>query len=373
MGSGKIIYHVQSCPACNKQLLKVQVGTTLIGSPLITCKKCGKTYHTELRTEWYQYQNKWVVFIWPILLPIVFLLVGLFMQDMAVGVFGALFLALPIGLFMSGRETIRIIQSKKRMRNQSYLSQLLQMRIISVDEYRELVSKASKGNDKDIEQESFASKGCGENMTWQLEGNTLYIDGTGEIKISHKKNVSIRKIEQVVISDSVTEIGKFAFKDCIGLTSITIPDSVTEIGGEAFWGCTSLTSITIPDGVAEIRERVFQGCTSLTSITIPDSVTEIGEFAFKDCTALTSITIPDSVTKIDRIAFVGCTGLTSITIPDSVTEIGWGAFKGCTNLTSITIPDNVTKIGEDAFENIPNIIYHGPAQSDDNLGALSRN
>lgn len=144
MGSVRITYHVQSCPACNKQLLKVQAGTTLIGSPLITCKKCGRTYRTELRTEWYQYQNKWVVFIWPILLPTIFLLASLFMEDIAVGVFGALFLALPLGLVMSGKETIRIIQSKKRMRDQAYLSQLLQMRIISVDEYMELVSKASK-------------------------------------------------------------------------------------------------------------------------------------------------------------------------------------------------------------------------------------
>lgn len=33
---------------------------------------------------------------------------------------------------------------------------------------------------------------------------------------------------------------------------VVIPDSVTSIGEYAFYGCTSLTSITIPDSVTDI-------------------------------------------------------------------------------------------------------------------------
>ncbi len=154
----------------------------------------------------------------------------------------------------------------------------------------------------------------------------------------------------VVIPDSVTSIGNYAFAWCESLTSITIPDSVTSIGYWAFENCTSLKSITIPDGVTSIGDFAFYDCTSLTSITIPDSVTSIGSRAFARCYSITSITIPDSVTSIGDWTFFGCKSLTSITIPDSVTSIGIGAFEGCESLTSITIPDSVTSIGYGAFD-----------------------
>ena len=61
-------------------------------------------------------------------------------------------------------------------------------------------------------------------------------------------------ITSVIIPDSVTHIGKFAFWFCTGLTgSLTIPDSVTHIGSGAFWGCSGLTGgLTIPDSVTTL-------------------------------------------------------------------------------------------------------------------------
>ena len=137
--------------------------------------------------------------------------------------------------------------------------------------------------------------------------------------------------------DGVTGMGKLAFADCTGLTSITLPDSVTSIGERTFAGCIGLTSITIPGSVTSIGKYAFYGCSSLTSITILDGVTGIGEYAFANCTGLTSITLPGSVTWISDYAFSGCSSLTSITIPDSVTDIGQKAFRDCdTKLTFYT-------------------------------------
>ncbi len=89
------------------------------------------------------------------------------------------------------------------------------------------------------------------------------------------------------------EIYEFAFYQRSDLTSVTIPDSVTRIGRYAFRFCDSLTQVTIRNGVESIGDYAFNGCTGLTSITIPDSVTSIGNQAFYGCDSLTSVTFAD--------------------------------------------------------------------------------
>ncbi len=156
-------------------------------------------------------------------------------------------------------------------------------------------------------------------------------------------------LSNVTISNSVTNIGESAFENCSGLTSITIPNSVTNIGNYAFSGCRSLTSVTIGNGVTSIGKNVFSGCEGLTSVTIPESVTSIGDDAFSGCIAFTDITIPNSVTSIGNYAFYHCNGLVYIDIPNSVTSIGEHAFERCEGLSGVTIPESVTKIGDYAF------------------------
>ena len=169
---------------------------------------------------------------------------------------------------------------------------------------------------------------------------------------------SCRSLTDIVIPDSVTNIGDYAFWNCRSLTNIVIPNSVTSIGDNAFEYCFSLSNLIIPDGVTSIGDGAFVGCTSLSSVVIPDSVSCIGNNAFWGCESLTDIVIPNSVTSIGESAFYGCRSLTEVVIPDSVTSIGDKAFHTCSSLTNIDIPDSVTSIGDDAFDdyNFPNDI-----------------
>ena len=163
------------------------------------------------------------------------------------------------------------------------------------------------------------------------------------------KFIGCRSLTSLVIPDSVTNIGDYAFSGCRSLTSLVIPDSVTNIGDYAFEGCGSLSSLVLPDGVTSIGKCAFRGCGSLSSLVLPDGVINIGGNAFADCKSLRSVVIPNSVTSIGGGAFGGCKSLHSVVIPDSVTSIGDYAFSGCSALSSVVIPDSVSCIGNRAF------------------------
>ena len=157
--------------------------------------------------------------------------------------------------------------------------------------------------------------------------------------------------------------------------SLTIPASynnkpVVEIGRDAFLDCTGLTSVTIPSSVKTIGWYAFSGCSGLTSISIPDSVTTIDWFAFSGCTGLTSVTVGSDVTCIDASVFAGCTKLNTVTLGKSVTTIGWSAFKGCTKLNSINIPASVTAIDRYAFygcDSLATVTYCGTQEQWDSI------
>ena len=200
-------------------------------------------------------------------------------------------------------------------------------------------------------------------QAYDFEVDGIYYNVTNEemkeVEVTYRDYDYNSYSGDVVIPDSVydagkrypvTAIGRRAFSNCSGLTSVTIPDGVTSIGSNTFSNCSNLTSVTIPDGVTSIGSNTFLGCSSLTSVTIPDGVTSIGDDAFYNCSSLTSVNIPDGVTSIGRGAFSGCRSLTSVNIPDGVTSIGDYTFRYCSSLVSVTIGEGVTSIGECAFE-----------------------
>ena len=133
-------------------------------------------------------------------------------------------------------------------------------------------------------------------------------------------------LTSITIPNSVTSIGDGAFHDCTGLTSVNIHDldawckidfhnfysNPLYYAQHLFIDGEETTDLVIPESVTSIGGYAFYGCTGLTSVTIPNSVTSIGEEAFYGCSGLTSVTIPNSVTSVGGKAFYNCSGLTDV-------------------------------------------------------------
>ncbi|WP_287315524.1 leucine-rich repeat domain-containing protein [Prevotella sp.] len=126
---------------------------------------------------------------------------------------------------------------------------------------------------------------CGPNLKWHLtDDGVLTISGKGEMDDYNYHDGSPWKnsgVKRIIIGDSVTTIGEYAFSYCRSLTSVTIPNSVTTIGRQSFSDCSSLTSVTIGNNVTRIGDNAFNNTNKTKKIiwltnTPPDGYGNLG-------------------------------------------------------------------------------------------------
>lgn len=141
MATVKTTTLVQSCKTCGKTIMKGSTVGSKIGSPLITCKHCKTRQYTPMRSEWYNYEAKILVWIWPVMLPIIGLIAGWLMGKLLIGLIVAAVM-LIVGLCISSVNIVKALLSKKRMKKAVYLQELLQFDAITNEDYYRFLEKA---------------------------------------------------------------------------------------------------------------------------------------------------------------------------------------------------------------------------------------
>lgn len=119
------------------------------------------------------------------------------------------------------------------------------------------------------------------------------------------------KLRAVLLSKGLTEISSAAFgcsdnkNYMTELTELTIPNTITKIGARGFAG-SNIHNIVIPESVTEIGEYAFSTKNYLSeecTVTLPEGLKTIGKYAFRN-KVIYKIEIPESVTSIGEHAFL---------------------------------------------------------------------
>lgn len=197
---------------------------------------------------------------------------------------------------------------------------------------------------------------CTKTITWQYDksSRTLAIDGMGampgyENTTDIPWHDDIADIENIIISDGITEIGKGAFYECINLRQAELPPSLNSIHEYASNGCKQLEKIVFPAKLKKIEDSAFYGCQKLKQIQIPASVEEIGIGVFASCSGLDKAECLAAIYSLPNYTFDQCSSLRDIELPETLTQIGTAVFDGCKALTAISIPQNVKSLGKSLF------------------------
>ena len=149
-----------------------------------------------------------------------------------------------------------------------------------------------------VEEDYFVIDYCG------IDADTITVPEEIEgypVKKLGKLSFARRFCKNIVLPDSIEEIGERAFINCEGLESIKFGSGLKKMGGEALKSCHVLKEVTFPDGMAELADIVFAENEKLTVINIPGKDTKIGNPAeFETCPKAVIVTPAGS--QADKIA-----------------------------------------------------------------------
>lgn len=194
---------------------------------------------------------------------------------------------------------------------------------------------------------------------------------------------------------NIEVIGNNTFEST-NISEIFLPNTLTELGREAFYNCIALTNVQYSNNLTYIPEACFRGCSTLISVSniSTEKLTKIENYAFYNCKNLVfsknvlgqtnwnrldwDYSIYTSLTKIGAYAFYNCSTLIAgepdkdsagnisnltvkkLILPDTLKEIGGSAFyqegnvQQSNNIEIVWSGNNFSEliIGNNTFMNI---------------------
>ncbi len=164
-------------------------------------------------------------------------------------------------------------------------------------------------------------------------------------KFAFAQNLSL---EEIKLLSKIEMIPSECFFGCESLEEIIIPESVTEIGDKAFKECIKLSGVDIQNA-EKIGDRAFHNCKNLSYVGYSDKLKEIGAGAFNYCSIGGTLDL-SSVVKIGADAFCG-TKITKVILNDDLEVLEYGVFQSCSLLEEINFPSKLVSIGGSCFRN----------------------
>ena len=126
------------------------------------------------------------------------------------------------------------------------------------------------------------------------------------------------------IPEGTESIAPYAFCGCMKLDSIIFTEgnsgSALKSIGEGAFNTTGIKEIVIPESVNEIGERAFGMCDQLVTASLDAPITELSDYLFMGCTELSSVALPESLQKIYRDSFWECKNLKDVYYGGSETQ-----------------------------------------------------
>lgn len=177
--------------------------------------------------------------------------------------------------------------------------------------------------------------------------------------------IRLSYLEEVVLPNSIKEIGSAAFYSLSALRKVNMPEALERIKDGAFFNCSSLQTIDL-SSLTHLKEIGYEAFSN-TSITFVDfsntSLIYIGSYAFNNCAIVGDLIFPATLTDINNNAFNAAT-LTSIKLKSPNRVYLDGDVFGSVDKTTckVYVPKGLKEIYEEnenwsAFQNIEEFGY----------------